>query len=282
LHTARLVRRAVQVIRPPRWSPLLVSRQLRRLADYGDLLITISRHRIAVRYKQTMLGGVWALLQPLAMMIVFTLVFTRLTRVPSEGVPFALFAYAGLLPWTFYSGAVSTATGSLVSHAALVTKVYFPREILPLSYLIAAVVDLLIGSFALLALTFVYRVPPTRELLNVAPLIVLLGAFALSCSLILSAVHVRFRDVGMALPIALQLLMFASPVVYPLSVVPASWKTLYLLNPLAGVIDGFRRSVLGLPLDTRALAIAAAVIAALLPLSYLAFKHAEVTVADVI
>jgi len=235
-----------------------------------------------VRYKQTMLGGSWALLQPLAMMVVFTVVFTRLTRVPSEGAPFALFAYAGLLPWTFYSGAVSTATSSLVSHAQLVTKVYFPREILPLSYLIAAVVDLLIGSLALLALALFYRVPLTRELVNVIPLIVLLGAFALSCSLILSAVHVRFRDVGMALPIALQLLMFASPVVYPLSVVPASWTDLYLLNPLAGLIDNFRRSVLGLPLDTHALAVATAVTACLLPLSYLAFKHAEVTVADVI
>jgi lipopolysaccharide transport system permease protein len=229
-----------------------------------------------------MLGGLWAVLQPLAMMAVFTMVFTRLVKLPSEGVPYALFAYAGILPWNFFSGTVSSATGSLVSHAQLVTKVYFPREILPISYAISAIVDLLIGSVALIALAVFYHVPVTGELTAVLPIVALLGACSLSCGLFLSAVQVRFRDVGIALPIALQLLMFGSPVLYPLSVVPASWRPLYLLNPVAGLIDGFRRSVLGIPLDLQALSMAAVVTALMLPVAYLAFKHAEVTIADVI
>jgi len=277
-----LVEPPVRVLGPPSWSLIGTFGKVRRLAHYGDLLATLSVHRIVVRYKQTVLGGLWALLQPLAMMAVFTVVFTHLVRLPSEGVPYALFAYAGILPWTFFSGAVSNATGSLVSHAQLVTKVYFPREILPLSYAISAVVDLLIGSVALIALAVFYRVPVTAELIAVLPIAALLGVCALSCGLFLSAVQVRFRDVGMALPIALQLLMFGSPVLYPLTVVPAAWRPLYLLNPVAGLIDSFRRSVLGMPIDVQALSTATLVTAAILPLAYLSFKHAEVTIADVI
>jgi lipopolysaccharide transport system permease protein len=272
----------VLILRPPSWSLTGTLRKVSRLGSYWDLLSTFSSHRIAVRYKQTVLGGLWALLQPLAMMTVFTMVFTRLVRLPSEGVPYALFAYAGILPWTFFSGTISNATGSLVGHAQLVTKVYFPREILPISYAVSAIVDLAIGAVALIGLAIFYRVPVTTELLAVLPIVALLGICALSCGLVLSAVQVRFRDVGMALPIALQLLMFGSPVLYPLRVVPESWRPLYLLNPVAGLVDGFRRSVLGIPLDVQALATATAVTALMLPVAYLAFKHAESTVADII
>jgi lipopolysaccharide transport system permease protein len=273
---------AIRVLAPPDWKSIATQAHLRRLGQYWDLLAVLSRHRINVRYKQSRLGGLWALLQPLAMMLVFTAVFARLVRVPSEGVPYALFAYAGILPWTFFSGAVSNGTGSLVSHAQLVTKVYFPREILPLSYVIAAAVDLIIGSVVLVGLLIFYRVPLTAELLLVVPIVALLATFAMACGLVLSAIQVRLRDVGVALPIALQLLMFASPVLYPLGVVPAAWRTLYLLNPLAGLIDGFRRSVLGIPLDMPALGIAAAITLVALPSAYMAFKYADVTVADVI
>ncbi len=273
---------AIRVLAPPEWRSIAAGANLRRLSHYRDLLAVLSRHRINVRYKQSRLGGLWALLQPLAMMLVYTAVFARLVRVPSEGVPYALFAYAGILPWTFFSGAVSNGTGSLVSHAGLVTKVFFPREILPLSYVIAAVVDLIIGSVVLVGLLFFYRVPFTLELLLVVPIVVLLAIFALACGLVLSAIQVRLRDVGMALPIALQLLMFGSPVLYPLRVVPQEWRTLYLLNPLAGLVDGFRRSVLGIPMDSQALAIAAVITLVSLPAAYLTFKYADVTVADVI
>jgi homopolymeric O-antigen transport system permease protein len=283
LHPDRgVMAEAVRILAPPRWSARTALRQALRLSQYADLLIVLSRHRITVRYKQSLLGGLWAVLQPLAMMLVYTVVFSRLVRVPSQGVPYALFAYAGLLPWTFFSGTLSSGTSSLVGHTQLVTKVYFPREILPLSYVISGVVDFLIGSVALIALTMFYDVPLTGAVLWVGPIMLALAALALSGGLVLAVVQVRFRDVGVALPIALQLLMFASPVLYPLEVVPAAWRPFYELNPLSGLIDGFRRSVVGLPLDPSALGLAWVVTLALLPLAYLVFKHADVTIADVI
>jgi lipopolysaccharide transport system permease protein len=272
----------VRVLAPPDWRSAVSWSQVVRLGRHRDLLATLSRHRVNVRYKQSKLGALWAVLQPFAMMLVFTAVFARLVHVPSEGVPYALFAYAGLLPWTCFSGAVANSTNSLVGHAQLVTKVFFPREILPLSYVIAAGVDLLIGSAVLVGLVVFYHVSLTVELLYVIPIVALLGAFALACGLVLSAVQVRFRDVGVALPIGLQLLMFASPVLYPLHVVPRAWRPMYLLNPLAGLIDGFRHSVLGTPIDLEALVVAAVATLGALPLAYFAFKYADVTVADVI
>jgi lipopolysaccharide transport system permease protein len=273
---------SVRVLAPPQFSLAATWSQFTRLRQYGDLLSTLSRHRINVRYKQSKLGVLWAVLQPLAMMLVFTAVFSRLARVPSEGFPYALFAYAGILPWTFFSGAVSNGTNSLVGHAQLVTKVFFPREILPLSYVIAACGDLLIGAAVLLGIVVFYHVRLTSELALVLPIVFVTGGWALACGLVLSAVQVRFRDVGVALPIALQLLMFISPVLYPLGAVPSTWRPFYLLNPLAGLIDGFRRSVLGIPVDVPALLIATVVTAAALPLAYTVFKYADVTVADVI
>jgi len=272
----------LRVLAAPRWTPAAAWSQARRLGEYVDLLVVLSRHRVNVRYRQSKLGALWALLQPLAMMLVFTAVFARLVRVPSEGVPYALFAYAGILPWTFYASAVSNGTNSLVSHAQLITRVFFPREILPLTYVVASLVDLLIGSLVLVGLLVFYRIPLTAELFLVIPIILLLGAYALACALVLCAVQVRARDIGMALPIALQLLMFASPVLYPLRVVPAASRTLYLLNPLAGLIDGFRRCVLGIPVDVAALATATLVTLAALPLAYVTFKYTDVTVADLI
>jgi lipopolysaccharide transport system permease protein len=273
---------AVRVLAPPRWNPAAIRGHLARLLEHRDLLLVLGRHRINVRYKQSLLGGFWALLQPLAMMLVFTLVFARLVKVPSDGVPYPVFAYAGLLPWTFFSTAVGNGTASLVSHAHLVRKVYFPREILPFSYIIAAATDLLIASLALVALVAWFQIPLTPGVVVLLPVMTILGGFALACGLILCAIQVRFRDVSVALPVALQLWMFASPVLYPLSSIPAQWRPLYLLNPVAGLVDTFRRSVLGLPLDVAALATAAIVTAVLLPVAYVVFKHVEATVADII
>ena len=272
----------LRVLAPPTWSAPAGLRQLTRVFSYWDLLVTLSCHRINVRYKQSLLGGLWAILQPVAMMVVFTAVFSRLVKVPSDGVPYALFAYSGLLPWTFFSGAVSSATSSMVSNSSLITKVYFPRELLPISYVVASAVDLFIGSTVLLSLAIWYRVPLTRSLVMVVPIVILIGTFALSCSLVLSAIHVRFRDVGMALPIGLQLLMFASPVLYSFDVIPPAWRAIYLLNPLAGLIDAFRRSVLGLPVLVPELVTASLVTAVALPFCYILFKHAEATMADVV
>lgn len=256
---------------------------LRQLAEYGDLLRTLSVHRISVRYRQTLLGLAWAVLQPLLMMAIFALIFSRLAGIPSEGVPYPLFAFVALLPWTFFSSSVTSGTGSLVSHTQLITKVYFPREILPLTYVIAALFDFTIGLGVLALLMAWFDAPVTAAVLWVPVLALLLALWALAMSLVLSAAQVRWRDVGVAMPVLVQLWMFVSPVIYPLGVVPEAWRPLYLLNPMAGIIHGFRDVLLrGHAPDPVPLAYAAAVTACALPAAYLLFKRAEATMADIV
>ena len=275
--------RPTTVIRAPSFSIVALGRAVTRLIHYRDLLFTLSVHRLSVRYKQSVLGPAWAILQPISLMLIYTAIFSRVARVPSEGVPYALFAYVALLPWTLFSTAVSAATNSLVSHVNLVTKVYFPREILPLTYVIAAVVDFLVASVVLGGLMIAYGVALTPFALHVIPTIAVLMMFTLAVSLVLCAVQVRYRDVGVAMPLVLQLWMFATPVVYPLSVVPAKWQWLYALNPMVGIVESFRRVVVqGLPPHYQALAVSAIVSMVLLPMAFIYFKHVESTVADVL
>lgn len=281
--TAPVANRPVTVLRPPSFSPTALVRGVGRLAQYSDLLYTLTLHRLHVRYKQSLLGPAWAVLQPLLLMLIYTVIFTRIARVPSDGVPYPLFAFSALLPWTSFSTAVTTATNSLVGHFSLVTKVYFPREILPLTYVVAAVVDLLAGSIVLAGLMLFYGVMPTTSAIFVVPIVAVLAVFALAMALVLSAIQVRYRDIGIAMPLVMQSWLFATPIVYPLSVVPEAYRPFYLLNPMAGVIDGFRRVVvLGIPPDYYALGISAIVSLTLLPLAYAYFKHVESTVADVL
>ena len=269
------------IIRPTSAEWFRLDRHLTRLAQYSDLLYTLSVHRLSVRYKQTWLGIAWAALGPLLTMLLFTAVFSVLARIPSDGLPYALFAFTGLLPWTFFNGVVTNASGSLLTHTHLITKVFFPREILPLTYLVAALCDLAIAFLVFLGLLAWYDVPLTVRALYVLPLSALLSAWALTVSLVLAIVHVRFRDIGLALPLLLQFLMFASPVIYPLSAVPAGWRPWYLLNPLAGIMSAFRDVLLhGRTPGLAPLAIAAAVTLVSLPASYLFFKRAEATLAD--
>ena len=258
--------RPATVIRAPSFSPLTLARGVVRLVHYRDLLYTLSVHRLKVRYKQSVLGPSWAVLQPLSLMLIYTVIFSRIARVPSEGAPYALFAYCALLPWTYFSTALSTATHSLVSHFSLVTKVYFPREILPLTYVIAALVDFLVASTVLGGMLLYYDVSLTAQALYAIPTIAVLTLFTIAVSLVLCAIQVRYRDIGVAMPLVLQLWMFATPVVYPLSVVPESWRSLYVLNPMVGIIESFRRVILqGEPPDFHALAISAIVSMILLP-----------------
>ena len=276
-------RAAAIVIRPANSAWPNVTQHLRRLFEYGDLLRTLSIHRINVRYRQTLLGVAWAVVQPLLLMTVFALVFSRMARIPSEGMPYALFAYTALLPWTFFSTAVTNATGSLVSHSALITKVYFPREILPITYVLAALFDFTIGLAALAGLMLWFDVPITAAVLYLVPVVLLLAAWILAVSLIVSAAQVRWRDVGVAMPVFVQILMFVSPVIYPLGVVPDAWRSWYLLNPMAGIINAFRDVLLRAQLpDLLPLAYSAVVTACALPLAYLVFKRAEATMADIV
>jgi len=271
------------VIRPASSGWLHLGDHLARLREYSDLLHTLSLHRISVRYKQTSLGVLWAILQPLLMMVIFTGVFSVLAKMPSEGKPYALFAYTALLPWTFFSTTVANATSSLVTHTQLITKVYFPREILPITYLIAGAFDFGIGFLVLLGLMGWFHVPLTLQTWNLIPVIALLAAWSLAVSLVLAAVQVRFRDIGVALPVLLQLWMFGSPIIYPLSALPESWRAWYLLNPMAGIVSSCRDILLrGAAPDPVPLRLALIVTAIALPLAYLFFKRAEATMADLI
>jgi lipopolysaccharide transport system permease protein len=273
----------VSIIRAPALSPAKLVRDLAKLAQYRDLLYTLSVHRIKVRYKQSLLGGMWAIIQPVSLMLMFTFIFSFVARIPSEGAPYAIFAYTALLPWNYFSTSVSNATGSLVSHAQFVTKVYFPREILPATYVIASLFDLVVASTVLVGLMAYYRVPLTINVLYVAPIVLIITSFALAISLFLSATQVRFRDIGVAVPLLLQLWLFATPVIYPLSAVPSRFRSVYNLNPMVAVIESFRHVLLrGAPPDFRSLTIAAILSVVLLFLSYVYFKHFETTMADII
>lgn len=276
--------RQVSVIRPPSLGLKNLGGDLRKLWQYRDLLHTLSLHRVKVRYKQSVLGIVWALLQPLSMMLIFTFIFSIIARMSPEGAPsYAIFVYAALLPWNYFSSAVGNATNSLVSHSQFVTKVYFPREILPVTYVIAALFDFLVASTLLVALMIYYQVRPTANALYVLPIMLILTAFALAMSFFFSATQVRIRDVGVAVPLLLQLWMFATPIIYPLSAVPQRLRPIYVLNPMVGVIENFREVILrGGPPDFRSLLVSAVVSIVLLFASYIYFKHVEATMADVI
>jgi len=276
--------RRTKIIRAPSFSPSRILSDLAVLAQYRDLLYTLSVHRVKVRYKQSVLGVSWAILQPFSLMLIYTFIFSFVARIQTDtDVPYPVFAYTALLLWTYFSVALINATSGLVSHSQLVTKVYFPREILPLTYVIAAFFDLLIASSVLAALMIYFRVPLTLNALYAVPIVLVLTMFITVMALLFSATQVRFRDIGVAMPLLLQLWMFATPVVYPLSAVPARFQALYLLNPMVGVIESFRQVIVeGIAPNFYALGISALVSMILLPASYIYFKHIEATVADII
>jgi lipopolysaccharide transport system permease protein len=275
--------RRTLVVRPASASPLHIAAHLRAVADYRDLFATLSVHRIKVRYKQSLLGVSWAVLQPLSLMLIYTIVFSLFVKVPTDGAPYVVFAYAALLPWSFLSTVVTNSTNALVNSSHLVTKIYFPREILPLTYVVAALFDLLIASAVLAALLVIYGIGLTIHALWAPPIILVLIALAMAIGLLLSITQVWFRDIGVAVPLVLQLLMFASPIVYPLRAVPAHVRGLYLLNPLVGIIENFRRVlVLGEAPHLPSLAYAAAVALIALVVVYAGFKRMDAIVADVV
>jgi lipopolysaccharide transport system permease protein len=215
------------------------------------------------------------------MMLIFTLIFSLIAKMPSEGAPYAIFAYAALLPWNYFSSGVSNATNSLVSHAEFVTKVYFPREILPITYVVGALFDFGVASILLAGLMIYYHVPLSLNALYAVPIMLILTCFALAMSFFFSATQVRFRDIGVAVPLLLQVWLFATPVIYPLSAVPERWRPFYVLNPMVGVIESFRQVILrGAAPETSSLLISAAISVVMLVASYLYFKLVEATMAD--
>lgn len=276
------VRRS-RVIRPPSFSPFSLLSNIKHLSQYADLIYTLSVHRIKIRYKQSALGIFWAILQPFSLMLIYTFIFSIMAKFPSNGIPYPVFVYSALLPWTSFSSALSNGTVSLVSNSGLITKVYFPREILPLTNLVASVFDFIIASTILFGLMTYYQVPIRITVLYALPIFMLQTMFAGAVILFLSATNVMFRDIGLALPLLTQLWMFATPVAYPLTAVPAGLRPFYVLNPMVGIIENFRRVVLqGLAPDFQLLGISIAVTLILLPIAYIYFKHIEATAVDVI
>jgi lipopolysaccharide transport system permease protein len=222
------------------WAPL----RLRELWEYRELLYFLVWRDIKVRYKQTALGAAWAVLQPLCTMLVFSLFLGRLAKVPSDGIPYPLFTYAALVPWTFFSMGLTQASDSLVGNANLVRKVYFPRLAVPVGATLAGVVDLLLATVVLVGMEFYYRVALTPRALLMLPLMLICLSTSLGAGLWLSALNVHFRDVKYVVPFLVQFWMFATPIVYPSSLLPPRWRAFYGLNPMAGVVEGFRWSML--------------------------------------
>jgi len=267
------------VIRP---SKSWVAINLRDLWAYRELLYFLAWRDIKVRYKQTALGLLWVVMQPLLLTLIFTVFLGRLARVPSDGIPYPLFIFVGLLPWTFFSNAVSNSGTSLVGNSHLITKVYFPRLIVPAAAVLARLMDFLVAFTILIGMLAFYGVAPTPNLLLLPVMALLTTAMALGFGLLIAALNVRYRDVGVVLPVLLQLWMFVSPILYPTSLVPESWRGLYVLNPVVGVIDGFRASILGHPFNWGALAITALATVFLLIYSTYTFRRYEKDFADVI
>ncbi|MBO0720608.1 MAG: ABC transporter permease [Blastocatellia bacterium] len=264
-------------IRPGKTPISLVS-----LWSYRELLYFLTWRDIRVRYRQTLLGAMWAVTQPLFTMIIFTLFFSKLAKIPSDGVPYPLFAYAGLLPWIFFSNAVNHSSNSLVGNAQLITKIYFPRLIIPTAAVAAGLVDFMV-AFALLAVLMVYYgVAPAWSLLLLPFLVITTAALALAVGMWMSALNVKYRDIRFILPFALQLLMFITPIIYPSTMVPSPWRQLLSINPLAGLIEAYRASLYGRPFNWQTLIQAAAVTFLFLAVSSFYFHKTERTFADLV
>lgn len=268
------------VIRPPTgWGTL----RLRELSEFRELLFFLTKRELQIRYKQSLFGISWAILQPIAMAAIFSLFFGLLAELDSEGVPYPLFVLAALVPWLYNSQAVSQATTSLVADASLIGKVYFPRMVVPLSRTISYLVDLCVTIVVLLALMVLYG----TSFQATTPLVVVFIALALivatGAGLLFSALNVRYRDLGVAVPLLLQIWLFSSPVVYPSSLIPGNWQYLYAINPMSTVIDGVRWSLFateGPALGAVAISVVAAF--ALLLGSAMYFRKAETFFADIV
>ncbi|HSS18904.1 MAG TPA: ABC transporter permease [Pyrinomonadaceae bacterium] len=261
-----------------RWAPI----NLRDVWEHRELLYFLIWRDLKVRYKQTLLGVSWIVLQPLLMTLVFAVFLGKIARVPSGSVPYVLFLYSGLLPWTFFTNAVATSSHSLIVNAQMITKVFFPRSMVPLAAVLVRLSDFIVASVVLIVLMIYYGRPFTRATLLAPFLILHLTLLALSLALVFAALNVKYRDIGTVLPVLLQIWLFASPVIYPANLVPPNWQWVYGLNPLTGIIDGFRAALLNLPFNWRSLLVSLGITLALLVYSSFFFRRMEDGFADVV
>jgi lipopolysaccharide transport system permease protein len=260
------------------WSAI----EFKSLWAYRELLYFLTWRDLKVRYKQTLLGAAWVILQPLLTMIVFSVLFGKLAGIPSDGIPYPLFAFAGLLPWIFFSSAVNHSGNSLVGSANLITKVYFPRLIIPGAAVAGGLVDMAIAFGVLIALMAVYRVSLTANVLLLPAFVVLITLLSLGVGMWMSALNVKYRDIRYALPFAIQLLMFATPIIYPVTMAPAEWRWVLKLNPLTGIIGGYRSALFGRPFDWPAIAVSTVITIGLLVFAAFYFRRMERTFADIV
>jgi lipopolysaccharide transport system permease protein len=275
-----MMRSSHLVIRPPKgWEPA----RLREIWEYRELLYFLMWRDIKVRYKQTVLGAAWAVLQPLLTMVVFSVFFGRLGGIPSDGLPYPVFTYTALLPWQLFSHALSESGNSLVTNQNLVTKVYFPRLVIPMAPVLAGLVDFAIASVILLLLMGWFGLTPSAAIIALPLLIVLAVTTAVGVGLWLSALNVKYRDVRYTIPFLTNLWFFLTPVAYPASMVPERWRGLYGLNPMAGVVEGFRWALLGADPPYPAMLIVSSIVAiGLLVGGLYYFRKMEQTFADIV
>jgi lipopolysaccharide transport system permease protein len=251
--------------------------------EYRELLYFLVWRDLKIRYKQTLIGVAWAVIQPLFTMIVFSIFFGRLAGLPSDGIPYPIFYYTALLPWTYFANAISQASNSIVAHQQVITKVYFARVLLPVSAVLAGLADFAVAAAILFVMMFGYGIMPTWKVLWMFPLILLVILTAVAVSLWLSALNALYRDVRYAVPFVLQFWMFASPVAYPASLVPEQWRWLYGINPMAGVIEGFRWALAGVGAGPGPMmAVSVIVVLFVLVAGFFYFQRMERTVADVV
>jgi lipopolysaccharide transport system permease protein len=279
LHDTYFGHEHVTVIRPSTgWRSL----DFKELWAYRELLWVLTERDIKVRYKQTVLGVAWAVIQPFMLMVIFSLLFGRLARMPSDGLPYPVFAFAALVPWTFFANSLANSSASLVGSAHLISKVYFPRLIIPLASIGSWLIDFFIAVLILLGMMAWYGVGFSWNLLA-APLVALaILLTALGVGTLLSALTVAYRDFRYVIPFVLQFWMFATPIVYPASLVPEQWRWIIHLNPMAGLVEGFRSAFLGRPFDLPALAISSAVAVVLFVAGVAYFEKVERRFADLV
>ena len=277
--TFRLPSEPLVVIQPSKKWNLL---SFQDIWAYRELLFFLTWRDVKVRYKQTALGAAWAILQPLFMMVIFTIFFGRLAAVDSAGIPYPLFALAGLVPWTFFANSITASGNSLVGSANLITKVYFPRLIVPAAAMLAGLVDFLLAFLLLCILMIYYQVGLTVQVLFLPVLVLLTAVFGLGVGTWMSALNVKYRDVRFALPFLIQLWLFVSSVILPSSSLPQKWRWVLMFNPMSGIIEGYRSALFGLPFDWPALGIASLLTVMVLLYAIYAFGRVERSFADII
>lgn len=264
---------------PSRWTSI----GIRELWEYRELLYFLIWRDVKVRYKQTALGASWAIIQPVFMMIVFSLFFGRLARIPSDGIPYPIFTFCALLPWQLFAHALTESSNSLVANERLITKVYFPRLVVPIAAVLGGLVDFAVAFIILIAMMLYYGIVPSRSIITLPGFVVLAVLTALAVGLWLSALNVKYRDVRYTINFLIQFWLFATPVAYPSSLVPERWRPLYGLNPMAGVVEGFRWALLGKSEPPGAmLAVSVSVVILLLIAGLYYFRRMEQEFADVV